>query len=129
MNAVTKLDHLPGYLIIRTYLDSRMTRDEFWKKANDAFAKLAEHAAQVEALKFSVASLSDSVLAQTPDPPEGCGVFESENACNAEMQLMRSFRKFAGTVADSERNDFFHPINRKRWTQEFSFWLVRENSK
>lgn len=49
MTELNKLDQLPGYLIVRSYLDSRMTRDDFWKRANDGFAEVAKKAAAADA--------------------------------------------------------------------------------
>jgi len=36
---------------------------------------------------------------------------------------------FAHTIAEAEREDFFHPMNRDAWVREFCEWLAAKQRK
>ena len=51
------------------------------------------------------------------------------NVENAANIVASGLHVFAGTIAESEREDFFHPMNRDMWMCEFCNWLSAKQRK
>lgn len=53
-------------------------------------------------------------------------IFDSKKVCDAEMSIMREFRKWAETHIDEDKlESFFDPRNRDEYERSFANYLSR----
>ena len=47
----------------------------------------------------------------------------------AQRHVEGMFLRFANTISEAEREDFFHPCEQDRWVPAFCEWLAEQQEK